>query len=551
MKIAKIPTQYNTQQKNNIKQDTTKAPNFTGGFDLFLRFLDTNQAWGATAVDAGCMVLPRTITDFGRGVDAGLETGRREGSGTINHSAIGLYGLAVGTLLATGINKAYDLGYNDIKAGSIFADSETLDLHSNIYDKKLKSLAGNAGANPIKEYLTEVLKHYEALSPTQDGQWVRFSEEQINTASNILNEEIHKSGKKLTPDRFLQIKNTLMNGLGVENNYRIISEDGVHQHSSRYTLDYIITNTYKLGKTFNKEKVKEAFINSVDYTKNAFLNSLKSINLKRSLIGIGIGSAIGMSVQPINIYLTQKKTGSTEFVGGGKEDKSFGFKVKKMLTASAFAGLVLATIGNPKNLAKNLQFKGFTPTLNQFKFIYGATIFSRFLAARNDNELKESSIKDTLGFVNWLILGNFVQKLVAKGMDSTLIKTDGKGFVNWIKNSVLKSRDEVLFEALGDKVFDKAGKALDYKNLEKLADKATKKKLNILTISQLLGYLYSGVVLGVGIPKLNIYLTNKRMKKLEEQEKAAQNTKTPDTMFQPVNINFLNTKNFTSSKILG
>lgn len=87
-----------------------------------------------------------------------------------------------------------------------------------------------------------------------------------------------------------------------------------------------------------------------------------------------------------------------------------------------FGSGVLATIGNPKNLVKDLQFKGFTPSIKQFKFIYGVTIMSRFLAARNDNELSESAIKDTLGFANWLILGNFVQKLVAQAFDKSLIK---------------------------------------------------------------------------------------------------------------------------------
>ncbi len=53
----------------------------------------------------------------------------------------------------------------------------------------------------------------------------------------------------------------------------------------------------------------------------------------------------------------------------------------------------------------------------------------------------------------------------------------------------------------------------------KLADNATKKKLRILTIAQLSGYAYSGIVLGRLIPKLNIYLTNRREAK--EAAKAA------------------------------
>lgn len=76
---------------------------------------------------------------------------------------------------------------------------------------------------------------------------------------------------------------------------------------------------------------------------------------------------------------------------------------------------------------------------------------SRFLSARNDNELTESTIKDTLGFANWLILGNFVQKLVAQSLDKSLIKKDGNGVMKWITNSVLKSRDEILHSSLGQK----------------------------------------------------------------------------------------------------
>ena len=98
-------------QKDSKKGFTTKQqfnyqtnPSFTGGADLFLRFLDTNQAWGANAVDLFCMVLPRTLTDFGRGPDAGIETLRREGMGTANHSMVGVYGTLAGLALDTGIN---------------------------------------------------------------------------------------------------------------------------------------------------------------------------------------------------------------------------------------------------------------------------------------------------------------------------------------------------------------------------------------------------------------------------------------------------------------
>ncbi|MBR1424289.1 hypothetical protein IJ579_01860 [bacterium] len=524
-----------------------KTPNFTGA-EAVLRFLDTNQAWGANAVDFFCMVLPRTLTDFSRGSDAGWETARRESMGTINDSSVGLYGTAAGLALAMGINKAFALGNNDIKAASIFADAETLDMMGKIWAEKVHSNS----ANPLREHLIEVLSRYEALSPNTNGQWVKFAQADIEKAVDILEREIRANGNKISKEALNNAKNILLSSNNVENNFRIVAEAGKPLHSSRYTLDSILENTYKLTKTFTKEKVLEAFRNAVDFESNTFLKLMKRMNLQRSLIGVGIATAVGMSTQPINMYLTKRKTGSEGFVGGGEKDKSVKFKFEKFLTSVLFGAGVLATIGHPKNLIKNLQFKGFTPTINQLKFIYGLTIISRFLAARNENELRESTIKDVLGFANWLILGNFVQKLVAQAFDKTLIKRDGEGMLKWIQNSVLKTRDEVLHAHLGEKAF-KDGKALSFNEMMRAVkhNKAAKKQLGILTLAQVAGYVYSGLVLGRGIPKLNIYMTKKRLAKEEEAKKAAAKVKNQvdSNMLTPQNREFLAQKSFTSNTL--
>lgn len=572
MKVEQNVRQLNIKQiqpKNNEnkgfttkqnKNNNSTNPSFTGSADLFLRFLDTNQAWGANAVDLFCMVLPRTLTDYSRGADAGTETLRREGMGTANHSLVGAYGTLAGLALASGINGMYKFGDNDIKASSIFTDAETMDMQGKIWGAKLRNSIDNPNTNPLKEYLTETFKQYEALSPTENGKWIRFKDSDIEKTVNILEEEIKNNSNKISKDGFANARTTLISSLGVENNLRIIAEEGKPAHTSRYTIDSIIENTYKLGKVFTKEKVKEAFLATENVAENAFLKAMKSMNVKRSLLGIGMASAVGISAQPLNMYLTKKKTGNSGFVGGGEEDKSTGFKVRKSLVAALFGAGVLATIGNPKELVKNLQFKGFTPTIKQFKFIYGITIMSRFLSSRNDNELRECSIKDTLGFASWLILGNFVQKLVAQSMDKSLIKKNGEGAMNWIKNSVLKSRDEVLHAALGDKVF-KNGKALSFNEMVKSLPKnsAARKQLKILSIAQLAGYAYSALALGAGIPRLNIFITNKieAAKKAKAgtasvQEPAQQPTfsaQTSDNMLKPENIAFLNSnqKHFTNN----
>lgn len=547
------PIQINNNNRFKQHAANKQNPNFTGIADVALNYLDTSPAWGAVAVDLLCMVLPRTLTDWiKRGTEAGVETGRREGMGTFNHSMIGVYAVGAGLALAAGINKAFGLNKKEI--ANMFIDSETMDLHGQIWDEKLKAAKTNPEVNPLKGYLTDVFKNYEALSPKEDGKWVRFKPEQIDDVVKLLEDEINTKGKAITKENKSIIRNKLVSALGVENNFRIIAPEGEKAHTSRYTIDSIVDNAYKLGKAFNEDKVKNAFFDAVSTADNKFLKAMKNLNLRRSVIGLAMATAVGLSAQPLNMYLTKKKTGTTGFVGGGEEDKSAAFKAKKSLASLLFGAFALSTIGNPvklvsnpKELLKQLQFKGYTPTIKQFKFVYGLTIMSRLLSSRNDNELKESTIKDFLGFASWLILGNFVQKLVAQNLDPTLLKRDGKGIVNWIRNSVLKTREEVLHEGLGKDVF-KDGKALNLNEMIKAAsnNKTVKKQLRILTGAQFAGYLYSALALGIGIPRLNIYLTKRRMaKEAAQQPKQEQtftssnNNENTNYMLKPENIKFL------------
>ena len=234
---------------------------------------------------------------------------------------------------------------------------------------------------------------------------------------------------------------------------------------------------------------------------------------------MAVASGIGMSIQPMNIYLTKKKTGSDGFVGveGREKDKSFGFKLWKLAAAAVFGGSIVANLAMKKGgLLKNIQYKGLVPTINQFKFIYGLTIMSRFMVARDKDELRESVVKDVLGFFNWLVLGNFVAKGVVLAMDKekSLLKNPKES--SFFKK-ILKTRDEVLVEGLKKaniSSVSKDGKALKFSEMLKLlpaseTGKAVSRRLKILNLAQVAGYLYSGLVLGIGIPKLNIYMTNK------------------------------------------
>ena len=130
MKIQPIIPQLK-QQENN--KENIQFNGLADAATLGLRFLDTNQAWGANAVDLGSMVIPRTTVDMvNRGPAAGMETGRREASGTINHSLVGVYGTLAGLALATTLNNKYG-----IKAHKLFVDDETLELLGKAWDKQV------------------------------------------------------------------------------------------------------------------------------------------------------------------------------------------------------------------------------------------------------------------------------------------------------------------------------------------------------------------------------------------------------------------------------
>ncbi len=521
-----LQKQQNIQRQN---QNKNQGQNFGGAFDcvsLALRFLDTSPAWGATAVDVGSMVVPRTAVDFQRGPDAGLETLTRESSSSVNHALVGVYGALAGMLLASSLNGRFGIKFNKIFAGDKILDNLGRSWHDEVQ-------AGNK--DPLRKHLEKVVGSIEGFNPakSKDG-WVAISKENQKLIVDSLEEEIKNSkSSTISKDTEKYIRTLVTSSTGAEAQMRL---KGASEHVTGLDLKTMLGNVYSVTKSFTSERVNKIFAETKDFAANDFIKSMKRFNKSRSLLGIGIAGAIGMSIQPINRYLTKKRTGQDKFVGGGEKDDSFGFKVRKALAAVAFGAGSFACIStNPKEIIPKLQFRGMVPSLNQFKAIYGLTIMSRFLSSRNDNELLESSVKDVIGFANWLILGNVVTKGVANALDKDLINIKdadkGKGFFNWLKNSSVKTRDEVLLASL-----DKAGisavenkKSLSYVEMLKkipASDAVTKVKLRNLNIAQVAGYLYSGLVLGVGLPKLNAYMTNTReakKAKLKAQEEAAQN----------------------------
>lgn len=531
-------------QQSNIK----KEPQFKGAVDTVFRFLATNQGVGANATDVCFMVAPRVATDAKRGPDACVETLRREASGTFNHSMIGVYGGVAGLIIASlmGIDKQFN-----VKLNSVFAAPNTVNI-----------LAENK-ANQIKnnlqqiDYFKETFSNLKVFKPKADNSdkdgYVKLVKETVDDIANLFDKSLSDKNmnwslwkNKKTPNSLYVIKNKLIEATGAESKYVLESNDG--KIVSVTSLENLLKDIYIVSDSFNKDKVRQAFVEQVKAGKtikeNVFLKKFSRFMSSRALAGVLAGSLIGMSVQPLNVYLTKLKTGSDGFVGveGRSKDNSTGFKILKGTSALGFGGLTLWTLGTGfKGLMDKMAFKGMFPTVSQLKGIYGLTIISRLLATRDKDELRESLTKDTLGFLSWLVLGDVVNRTVAEYLDKSVMNRtkdiDGsKNFFKRIFNSTLKTRDEILISALaeakietvkkdGEKTIAKTFKEM-MKDLSKISDEKlktrTKKQLSTLNKAQAAGYLFSGLVLGLGIPNLNIYITNKldkqRKAKMKEQQ---------------------------------
>ncbi|MBR1753876.1 hypothetical protein IJ732_03485 [bacterium] len=536
MKIQSVHS-YETPNKTPQKQSFGNAAVSTA-----LNFLGTNQAVGATFVDAAFMCTPRTVVDFTRSPQAGLETARREYTSSVNDAMLGMYGTGAAALLSAGINKKYDA-----KLGKLFIDNDKLDILAD-----MKAKAGDLkNTDNLKSYLNDIVDSTTAFNPNAKGKkfaapgWININKSTKTEIVEKLAEEINApaDAKRLKKVKG-QLKAILVGDTGVESDFKmtrkVLDAKGKEiVKSSTTSVDDYIDNIIKMTKTFQNDKVASTFKQGQSVMENAFVKGIKGLNAKTTVAGIAACATVGALVQPFNIWLTKKQTGQSGFVGGGEENKTLKFKALKAGIAGVGMLGAIRSIGKFSEVFSKIQFRGPLPTIEQFKLVYGITIASRFLSSRNENELRESAIKDTLGFANWLILGGFVSKLTALGIEKiskakgnpmTLLKynkTEAKGMPKWLAGQVL-SREEVLRSALKKAGVNtvKDGKAMGLGEMMKLAKEHAPKALKSakwLNLVQVAGYIYSGLALGIAVPKLNIAITNAINAKhaKQEQEKVA------------------------------
>ncbi len=548
-----INQQFNTSYKKsslNKNKNVSNTPAFKGFWNKSYKFLADEPVWGATIIDLTAMVAPRTWTDGkNRGFNAGFETGFRESESSGNDAAVGLYGVAAGSMIAGAINKKYG-----VKVNKIFASTDA----SHVYTAKWDKNAGN-----MDNYIKDIVDNIEAFNPDSSRAdskgFVRIPEEHkqgiiedLKTIANAAPDKMNKVWKE-TKDN---LAGKMLDALGVEDRLKLVHKEAGVEKATSSNAKILMENFYHMTKAFKSNKVASKT--------GEFLKDYHKFGNLRTAIGIFIAGIFAVGAQPLNVYLSKKRTGTDGFVGveGRKKDNSLGFKALKTASSIGMIGIMLAALGalpkNPKKfkdipklfLEKN-QYKGKNPTINQFKTVFGLAITSRLFTSRDKDEHREVVTKDVLGFFNWLMLGNVFNKLIIhkfQNKDANMLKREPlPKNANWWQKTVnfldssIATHSEVAIKGLKKETGIKSiikpdGKAMTFNEIFKALPKngQARKNLRLLNFAQLGGYIYSAVVLGFGIPHLNIYMTNmsdKRKKaKLALQNAQVQTNRIPNAI---------------------
>lgn len=494
---------------NNTPQTQFRTPNFRGPIDApltqGLAALSTNPMLNASLVDVFAMGLPRTIVEYKeRNKYAGFEMAFREFTGTfIACFSAGLFGQMINKTMSKRIQPEIKVNENS------WASNNTIDVLNQInksgknYSKNIfNSLSGlnkneeqawnKINWDKIEWYDKEAWNNLKWDNKEFEGVHNKIKSEKsiIETFDKLI------SDKKLSKNDSKNLQNILtervINAVGAESNITLKSGD----KSITSTVQNILRDSIDMGKNVFSAKESEKTI-----------VKLKKLNKVKTLGALTLSIVLALTNQAINRYITQKRTGSKEFVGNmnyeshignnSQTDKKKNLNFNKVLASAGFVAMLakVMNIKNTKDFFKKLEFTGPTTSGNAIKTVYGALILGRFFASKDNTELRETVVRDYLGFLNWLVLGGFVAKGVGNLLDKdrkALFNTskEGKGVKHWLNDVSLKTHSEIVAQG----------------------GKDIKKNLRKLNVAHISGLAYSALMLGILLPKLNISMTKHKQK---------------------------------------
>lgn len=472
--------------KNSIEKKANARPNFTGLGEVAMKAIqlcEKEPMVNVTVLDLSTAIIPRSIVETVVVPDredengkkkkelnffAGFEALRRESSGLIVNCIIpsfivmGAAKLLKKPVLKGEFNKA-DFVHN-------WSNIDAL--------KKIESFYGSTDKNAaidkrISQTFRNMLNNLEGL----DGAKVKAFDSLLGNDSKHFDSVVERLTKLVTAEKFDKkefkaVYEEIAGKTQITENIRFKNDNGKYFSSN---LQSLCDDTVKTLRGVYKENITDASRLS-DYFKKA----AKMVNAK-SLAGLGVIIPLAISMQPINRWITRKNSGrkgapmSADFQNKqdavmSKEDKASLLRQKfisigSMLGVSMLSMMKLPSLSMIKEM---IQFKGIFPSMDQARLISTATFASRMGASEDENELKEATIRDLATFSSFYFLGDYAAKGIASGIESyydkkaakagddslrvTLLNRHkvldknanvGKKLWNWVKNTSLKSTDEL------------------------------------------------------------------------------------------------------------
>ena len=471
------------------------TPSFQGLGGLVLQGLqacEKNPMLNVTVLDLSTAIIPRTVIETKESnVFAGMEAFRRESSGLIvNCLSPGAIVMGLAWLLQKG------LGLKGMH--KVLANEETLGLIQD-YMKK----AEGTGAKQLENAITSFMKDLSGI----DGSAKIAFEDLSPEAAKRLKNGIRKVARSAYRDK--KPKSLLKKG------YAEIAE------ATRMT-EHLEHNGKVLSK--NLQGILEDFagvargarLNGLSVSDPALYKKAVKLVNRKSLAGMAVIIPLAISMQPLNRWITSKRSGvkgapiykdygNSKHVELNKKEKAK-LLGQKFISIGSMLGVAFLSMGCKLPSKQMLQFKGIFPTMDQARIISTATFASRMAASEDKNELREATIRDIATFSSLYFLGDYAAKGVA-----TLIEKVKPG-VKLLNRTKTLSKDATFMQKIGHWIKDVSIKS---------SDEVLHNAKNWRTVCQVGNLAFSLMVLGLFIPLYNRTQTNK--KREEELKQLAEN----------------------------
>lgn len=508
------------------------APNFSGGNGILgalekpLQYIDANPIVGVIVLDAASAIVPNTIIDTAhRNPVQGFETFRRESSGLIINCL--LPGVAVGLVAKALKGRALGEEFKGIAAEKIWAGKDTIDEATDSW-KKISHL--QTKEERVKAFVEEIFKkvtpNEQAISDLNDAATRKRHQEALEK----LTREILDPAKKDIPKQTLQelqseLTKIYGQGKGLVVNRNTPSSKGEKTFST--SMKSYLKDTFALAKTFTNDAVTPHNIDDLS-------KRLKKLLVVKSLITMAGVGVLALTMQAINRKITEKTSGKKGYMGykdlrdtPGTEKKKPKLSMDKLLSSLWFSSLAFVSMG--KLTPETLHFTSPSTQMNQARSLSLLTDVGRVNAAQDKNELKDTTVRDTIIFMNLYVLGDYVQKGVIELAQKFYKKhkDPSKRYqnLNLFNASEKTDKNASIFKKFKSWVQGKSVKS--FEEIEgTLSDAPIKLRKNIVTAANLAGIAYSLIALGIFTPIFIAKMTNRNRKEDLEKMKTQKNNLT-------------------------